>query len=158
MWWRNYSQNLFQKIKIEHFSRSMVQSFIQLLFIPCQVESYLKVLKLNCWQLALTSYNAFLKKQRGLELVSLPHFLHDFWRTIIILLYSINWPSFIVWLPLLREILSNMCIAIVCWPVCDVINFEINLIFLINPFSLIWPKIQDKNLNILRKKRAFKMK
>ena len=29
-------------------------------------------------------------------------------------LYSINWPSFIVWLPLLLEILGNMCIAIVC--------------------------------------------
>ena len=36
-----------------------------------------------------------------------------------------NWPHFIVWLPLLLEILSNMCIAIVCLPGCDVINFEI---------------------------------
>ena len=37
----------------------------------------------------------------------------------------------IVWLPLLCEILGNMCIAIVCKPGCDVINSEVNLIFLI---------------------------
>ena len=55
----------------------------------------------------------FKKIKRGLGLVSLPHFLHNFWRKIFLLL-SINWPSFIVWLPLPREILVNMCIAIVC--------------------------------------------
>ena len=26
-----------------------------------------------------------------------------------------------------------MCVAVVCWPGCDAIDFEINLIFLINP-------------------------
>ena len=34
---------------------------------------------------------------------------------------------FIVWFPLLFQILGNMCIAIVCFRGCDVINFEINL-------------------------------
>ena len=29
-------------------------------------------------------------------------------------LYSFNWPNFIAWLPLLLEILVNMCIAIAC--------------------------------------------
>ena len=33
----------------------------------------------------------------------------------------------IIWLPLLREILGNMCIVIVCEPGCDVVNFEITL-------------------------------
>ena len=42
----------------------------------------------------------FFKKKRGLELVSLPHFLHDFQRKIFLLLYSITWPNFNVWLPL----------------------------------------------------------
>ena len=42
-------------------------------------------------------------------------------------------PSFIVWLPVLLEILGNMFIAITCYPDCNVINFEINLILLINP-------------------------
>ena len=50
-----------------------------------------------------------------------------------------------------------MCIAIVCFPGSDFINFEPNLIFLIDPFFLM-TKSQDKNLNILRGKRAFKVK
>ena len=37
-------------------------------------------------------------------------------------------------LPLLFEILGNICIAAVCEPGQDVINFEINLTFLIKPF------------------------
>ena len=46
---------------------------------------------------------------------------------------------------------------IVYKPGCDYTNFEINLIFLIKLF-LIWPKSQDKTLNILRMKRVFKVK
>ena len=48
-------------------------------------------------------------------------------------LYSISWCNFIVWLLLLLEILGNMCIAIVCFPSCDVIflnlTFPIKLFF-----------------------------
>ena len=80
-----------------------------------------------------------------------------FKEKILLPLYSMNWSNFIVWLPLLHEILGNTCIVIV-WPGCDVINFEINLIFLIKPYSSIWTKSQDKNLNILRTEGAFKMK
>ena len=58
-----------------------------------------------------------------------------------ILLYFINWPCVIAWLPLLRDILSNMCIAIVCLPGSDVMNFEVNLIFLIKPFFLDGQKV-----------------
>ena len=65
-----------------------------------------------------------------MELVSLPHFLHNFWRKIFLLLDSIIWPNFKVWLPLLCEILGNKCIVIVFLPGCDAKNFEINLIFL----------------------------
>ena len=42
-----------------------------------------------------------------METIFLDPFL--FWRKIFILLYSITWQNFIVWLPLLREILRNMC-------------------------------------------------
>ena len=49
-----------------------------------------------------------------------------------------------------------MCIAIVCYPGCDVMDFEIKLIFLIEPFFLHDQKSHDKN--ILRKKIAFKVK
>ena len=79
--------------------------------------------------------------KRGLELIYLLYFLHNFWRKIFLLLYSINWPNFIVWLLLLCEILGNMSIAIVFKPGWDVMNFENNLIFLIKPFFL-----HDKNV------------
>ena len=50
-----------------------------------------------------------------------------------------------------------MYIAIVCLPGYDVMNFKIELIFLIKPvFYMI--KYHDKNLIILRTKRDFKAK
>ena len=76
-------------------------------------EDYQNILKLSCGPLFFTSYNAFLKKLRCLELASLPHFLMIFEKKIFLILYSITRPNFIVWWSLLREILSNMCIAIV---------------------------------------------
>ena len=51
-----------------------------------------------------------------------------------------------------------MVIAIVCYPGCDVMNFEVSLIFVIKQFFFTWLKSHDKNFNILRRKRAFKMK
>ena len=52
--------------------------------------------------------------EKGLELVSAPHFADDFSRKMFLLLHYINWPDFIVWLPLLPKILGNMGITIVC--------------------------------------------
>ena len=60
------------------------------------------------------------------------------------MLYSINWPSFIVWLPLLLEVLGNMCIAIICFLVDEVINFEINLGFLKKLLSYMTKKSVQK--------------
>ena len=51
---------------------------------------------------------------KGLGIVSLEHFVYDFSTRIFLMLYSINRPNFMVWLPLHLEILGNMCIAIVC--------------------------------------------
>ena len=89
-------------------------------------------------------YRVFKKTKRSLELASLPHFLHDFWRKIFLLLYSINGPNFIVWLPLLRGILGNLHTVIVCWSGSDVINFETNVIFLIKLFFLHDQKVKIK--------------
>ena len=53
---------------------------------------------------------------------------------------SINWPNLIVWFPLLCELLGNMCnmeygqYGIVCKWGCDIMNFKVNLIFLIQLF------------------------
>ena len=85
----------------------------------------------------------FVFLEKGLELVSSPHFVFEFLRKFLIL-YSINWRNFVVWLPLLLEILDNMFIAIVCFPGCDVKNFEINVIFLIKPFFSMNKKSKQK--------------
>ena len=47
-------------------------------------------------------------------------------------------------LTLLCEILGNMCIVILCKPDCDLINFEINLIFLIKPLMQHDQKVTTK--------------
>ena len=44
----------------------------------------------------------------------------------------------------LREILGNMCILSVCWLGCDVINSEINFIFLIKPFFYVTKKSRQE--------------
>ena len=49
-----------------------------------------------------------------------------------------------VWLPLLLQILSNICITIVCYPGCHVIKSEISLIFLIKSFCCITEKSRQK--------------
>ena len=63
-------------------------------------------------------------------------------------------------LPLLLEILGNMCITIVCFLGFHVINFEIILIFLIKPFSCVTDKSRKKKkvLKIFRLKIDFKTK
>ena len=95
--------------------------------------------------------------EKDLGIVSPPHFVHDISKKMFLMLYSINWPILIAWLFLLLEILINMCIAIVCFPRFDVINLEIELIFLIK--SLFYMNKESRQiLNILRTKRAFKMK
>ena len=98
----------------------------------------------------------FLEKILGI--VSLPHFVYDFSRKILFIIYSINWPNLFVWLPLLLEILGNKCIVIVCSPGCDVVHFEINFIFLIKPFFYM-TKNQNKSWEqkevLKRNKKAF---
>ena len=74
--------------------------------------------------------------------------MHDFWRKIFLMLYSVNWPSSIVWLPLHLKILGNMFI---------IIAYKSTLSFWPSRFST-WPKSQDKDFNILKTKRTFKIK
>ena len=136
-----------------------------------------------------------LSKYIETKLIFLPHFLHNFWRKIFLLLYSVNWPNFIVrywadmwdigqilgryvrywavigqmcdilsrywadmwdigqlldryviyWADICEvfhcEILGNMCIASVCKQGCDVMNFKVNLVFLIKSFFLYDQKV-----------------
>ena len=110
----------------------------------------------TCFYLfVFTFYKAFKKTKGGLELVSLSHFLHDFWRKSFVTLYSINWPNFIVRLTLLLGILGNMYIIIVCFPGCDVIDFEINLNVPIKPFSHMTNKKSGQKLKYLKNEKSF---
>ena len=95
----------------------MVESFIRFIFNICQVQEYRNILKLRSRPLDFTSYKAFLKnkKRSGTSpLIFCLIFCMIFKENIFFLLHSITLPNFIVWLPLLREILGNMCIVIVC--------------------------------------------
>ena len=47
-----------------------------------------------------------------------------------------------------------MCVAIVCEAGCEVINFEINLIFLIKPFVYLTKKSKQK-LKYIEKEKNF---
>ena len=55
----------------------------------------------------------FLDKVLGI--VSPAHFVYDFLTKMFLMLYSINSQNIIAWLPLLLEVLGNMCIAIVSY-------------------------------------------
>ena len=62
--------------------------------------------------------------KKGLELVFLLCFLNNFWRKIFFFIYFINWPSFIVWFSLLREILANVSVTLKSkWQCISTINF-----------------------------------
>ena len=80
---------------------------------------------------------------KGLGIVLPADFVYDI-SIKMFMLYSINCPNFISWLPLLLDILGNMRMAIVCQPDCDVPDFEINLIFLIEPFFIHNKKVMTK--------------
>ena len=105
---------------------------------------------LDYWSRQLFNFD-FLEK--GLGIVSLPHFLYDFSRKIFLTLYSINWPNFIVWSPLLLRY-WKICFAIICFPGCDIIIFKVSLIFLIKPFFYTTKKSRQK-LKYLENKQSF---
>ena len=62
---------------------------------------------LDYWSRDMLNFNF---SEKGLGLVSPPHLVYDFSRKMFLMLHSIDWANFIVWLPLLLEILHNMCI------------------------------------------------
>ena len=73
-----------------------------------------KLLKLSCRSLASTSKKVFLKNKKK-SVTSLPAlFSARFIAKSISLVIFYYLPNFIIWFFLLREILGNMCIAIVC--------------------------------------------
>ena len=87
--------------------------------------------------------------EKNLRLVSPLHFVYDFWRKVFLMLYLLTDQIF-----LSDCLYFSMCITIVCWPGCDVIRFETNLIFLIKPFFYKTKKSRQK-LKYLENKNSF---
>ena len=96
---KNHLQNVldnlfpdpFQKIKIEHISRSVVNSFIQFVFIIWQVQGYRNIFKSSCRLVAFTSYKDFLKNKKRSETCLPATFLAWFMKKD----SSLNWPNFV---------------------------------------------------------------
>ena len=92
----------------------------------------------DCWSTDMFNCD-FYKKGLGL-------FEYEFSRKIFLMLYSIIWQNFIVWLLLHFVILGYIayidigCIEIISFPVDDVIHFELTLAFLSSRFPT-WLKI-----------------
>ena len=75
---------------------------------------------------------------KRLGLVSPPHFMYGFSRKMFFMLYSLNWS--ISWL----DCLYFSRYLTITVPDCDVINFGINLIFLIKAFCYKTKKSRQK--------------
>ena len=104
-------------------------SFIELNFNVnvCEGEGYQSILKLSCRPFAFTLCKAFLKTKKRSGTSFSASFCMNFKEKHPS--RYINWQNFIVWLPLLDEILDNKCIE---------------------------TKIKDKSLNILRTKEFYR--
>ena len=136
---KNHTQDVEEKLVPDPFIK--IQNWAYLLIISLK---YYKVC-FHCISKFRSAKNtcfyflwSFLTKRKiGLELVYLPNFLHDSWRKIFFMSYYFNWPNSIAWLPLLLDIMVSRCIAIIFCPVSDLLNFGINLSFLIKAFFYI---------------------
>ena len=121
---KNHTQNVVKKLFPDSYLKSQNWAYLWINIVKFKTVCFYFTLiwglskyseiELAADHLLLPNIKLFKKTISSLELISLPHCLHNFWRKIFLLLYSINWPNFIAWLPLIREILSNMCIVIVC--------------------------------------------
>ena len=79
---QTYSRYFSKESKFKISQNQNFEISYSFLFLCIRFEDYQNILRLRCWPLAFTSYKTFKKTKRGLELVSLRHFLHDFWKNI----------------------------------------------------------------------------
>ena len=84
--------------------------------------------------------------EKGLGVVSPPYFVYDFSRKRFLMLHSNNWPNF-----------SSYWTKCVLHLFVTTLNLKLTLSSLSSHFAT-WPKLQDKNLNILRTKKASEVK
>ena len=111
---KNHTQNVVEKLVPDHFLKNQNWAYLWInslkfwvVYFYCVpnwgLSKYIEIkFQTTCFYLL----QSFFKNKI--------HFVQTFLRKIFLLLYSIDWPNFIICLFLLREILGNICIAIVC--------------------------------------------
>ena len=118
---KNLEQNVVEKLVPDPFLKNQNQAYLRTNSLKFYTVCFYCVPKSRttkrCFNddLPLPHVKLFYETKRGLEMFSLPHFLHDFWRKIFPMLYLVNSPNLIIWMSLLLEMLANMCI-IIAWP------------------------------------------
>ena len=98
---KNHAQNVVEKLFTDSFLKNQNWEYLWIntlkfyifVFIACQVEGNQNFLTLSYKSMAFTSYKAFLRNKKWSG-TSLP----------VLLLYSINWSIFIVWLTTLLNV------------------------------------------------------
>ena len=115
-----------------------------LLLLYVQFEIFQNILKLKCWPLAFTLSKAFLKKKMrpGISLPALFSARNLKKNLSHVIFYKQT--KFYIWLHFLLEIFGKICIEIICYQLCDVINFEINLSSLIKTSSYVTKKVSTR--------------
>ena len=134
---KNHSQNVVEKLFPDPFLKNQNWTYLWINSLKfhtvcfyCMtsggLSDYIKTkLQTSCFYLV----QSYFKKQMGTE-NSLPASFSA-WLLIktFLLLYSINWLNFIVWLPLIRGILDNTCVVIVFNQVVTSWNLKLTLSF-----------------------------
>ena len=81
---------------------------------------------------------------KDLRLVSPTHFMDDLSTKIFLMLYSISFPNFIVWLSLLFEVLGNFCTELL----------KLTLTFSSSRFPT-WPKQSEQKFKYVPNEQSF---
>ena len=126
----------------------------KLFLLNVKLKGYQEILKLRCKPLALTSYKVFLKNKKSSG-TSLPGSFSAWFLK-----------QNICFIRLTDQISLSSCLYLMRYLAICILKLLTRLWhhiwnqpYLSNQaFFSTWPKIQDKNLNILRTKKAFKVK
>ena len=142
---KSSSRHFFKKLKLIIPLNQQSEFSHRLVLLFNQVEDYQTYWNQSFNHFLLLHIKLFHKTKKGLELVSLPHFIHHVWKEIFHTLYFINLlnTSLPYYLYFLRH-LGIMFIVTVCVPVSEGKNFQVYLGFLIKLFSYITKNVRTK--------------
>ena len=148
----------FLKIKIEHISGSIFESFVYFVLIGSLVKDYQIWLKLSCRPLAFTSYKAFVKNKKRSGTSLSASFSAWFLKkniSVVILYYLTKFQCLVVFTSWdIGQYVYCNCLLTRLWKDLSanqfvknkiVKNFEINLIFLLKLFVLHYQNVKTKS-------------